>query len=104
MARFIAIKTTVTTPKLAYRFVDELFRFYGLLMDIVSDHDPEITSDFWTQVFKKLQTTLSMSSTNHPQYDGQTERVNHAIRSFGNTFDMPTSYQYQGKCDVKTHT
>ena len=79
MARFIATKTTVTAPELAYQFVDELFRFYGLPMDIVSDRDPKFTSDFWTQVFKKLETTLSMSSTDHPQSDGQTERVNQII-------------------------
>ena len=48
-------------------------------MDIVSDRDPKFTSDFWTQVFKKLETTLSMSSTDHPQFDGQTERVNQII-------------------------
>ena len=79
MARFIATKTTVTAPELAYQFVDELFRFYGLPMDIVSDRDPKFTSDFWMQVFKKLETTLSMSSTDHPQSDGQTERVNQII-------------------------
>ena len=67
-------KVTVTAPKLAYQFVDELFRFYGLPMDIVSDRDPKFTSDFWTQVLKKLDsTTLSMSSTDHPQSDGQKE-------------------------------
>ena len=70
MARFIANKTTVTTPELVYQFVDELFRFYGLPIDIVSDRDPKFTSDFWTQVFTKLETTLSISSTNHPQSDG----------------------------------
>ena len=62
MARFIATKTMVTTP-----------------MDIASDRDPKFTCDFWTQVFKKLETTLSMSSTDHPQSDGQTERVNQII-------------------------
>ena len=41
--------------------------------------DPKFTSDFWTQVFKKLETTLSMSSTDHPQSDGQTERLNQII-------------------------
>ena len=46
MPRFIATKTMVTTPKLAYQFVDELFRFYGLPMDIVSDRDPKFTSEF----------------------------------------------------------
>ena len=79
MARFIATKTTVTAPELAYQFVDELFRFYGLPMDIVSDRDPKFTSDFWMQVIKKLETTWSMSSTDHPQSDGQTERVNQII-------------------------
>ena len=67
MAIFIGTKTTFTTPDLAYQFLDGLFRFYGLPMDIVSDQDPKFTGDFWTQVFKKLQTTLSMSSMNHPQ-------------------------------------
>ena len=48
-------------------------------MDIMSDRDPKFTSDFWPQVFKKLETTLSMSSTDHPPSDGQTERVNQII-------------------------
>ena len=79
MARFISTKTTVTANELAYLFVDELFRFYGLPMDIVSDRDSKFTSEFWSQVFKKLETTLSMSSADHPQSDGQTERVNQII-------------------------
>ena len=79
MARFIATETMVTAPESAYQFVDELFQFYGLPMDIVSDRDPKFTSDFWMQVFKKLETTLSMSSTDHPQSDGQTARVNQMI-------------------------
>ena len=75
LARFIPTKTMVTAQQLAYQFVDDLFRFYGLPMDIVSDRDSKFTSDFWTHVFKKLETTLSMSSADHPQSDGQTERV-----------------------------
>ena len=39
----------------------------------------ENSINFWMQVFKKLETTLSMSSTDHPQSDGQTERVNQII-------------------------
>ena len=30
MAWFIATKTNVTSPELAYQFVDELYYFYGL--------------------------------------------------------------------------
>ena len=66
LARFIPTKTTVTAQQLAYQIVDELFRFYGLPMHIVSDRDSKFISEFWTQVFKKLETTLSMNSTDHP--------------------------------------
>ena len=46
-------------------------------MDIRSDKDTKFTSDFQTQVFKKLETILSMSSIDHPRYDGQIEWGNH---------------------------
>ena len=46
MVRFIVAKTTITTPELTYQFVDELFHFYGLPMDIMNDRDPKFTSDF----------------------------------------------------------
>ena len=48
-------------------------------MDIVSDRYSKFTSEFWAQVFKNLETNLSMSFTNHLQPDGQTERVNQII-------------------------
>ena len=35
MVKFIPTKTTITTQALSYRFVDELFHFYELLMGIV---------------------------------------------------------------------
>ena len=50
-------------------------------MDIFNDRDSKFTSDFWTQVFKKLETTFSMSSTDHLQSDAQTERVNQIIEN-----------------------
>jgi hypothetical protein len=43
MTRFIPTKTTVIAHDLAYQFTNEMFRFYGLLMDIVSDGDPMFT-------------------------------------------------------------
>ncbi len=57
----------------------QLFRLYGLPLDIVSDRDSKFTSEFWQLVFQKLETTLSLSSSDHPQSDGQTERVNQIL-------------------------
>ena len=68
-------KSMVTTPELACQFVDELFRFYGLPMHIVSDRDPNFTSGFWTEVFTNLETTFSMSFMDHPQSEGQIRRT-----------------------------
>ncbi|KAK3026148.1 hypothetical protein RJ639_042591 [Escallonia herrerae] len=53
----------------------------GLLMtkgrqDIVSDRDSRFTGNFWTELFKLFGSQLSMSSSYHPESDGQTERFN----------------------------
>ena len=70
MAKFIPMRSKMIAQDLAYLFVNELFSCYRLLMDIVIVRDTKFRSDFWMQVFKKLENTLSMSSINHPQYDG----------------------------------
>ena len=72
MAKFIIIKTMIIASKLAYQSVHELLCFYGLLIDIVSGWNSKFTRGFWTQVFTKLEITLSISSMNHPQSDGHT--------------------------------
>ena len=70
---FIVTKTMIIAIELAYQLV------YGLLMDIVSDRDSIFISNFGMKVFKKLETTWSMRSLNHPQSDGYAKRVNKII-------------------------
>ncbi|MCO5609704.1 hypothetical protein L7F22_063936 [Adiantum nelumboides] len=86
MAKFIATKKIFKTPELAKLFVEYLYKLYGLPADIVSDRDRMFNSRFWREVFKKLDTTQSMSTANHPESDGQTERVNQILE------DMLRSY------------
>ena len=66
MARFIPRKSTTTTQNFTYQFINNLYWFYDLLMNIVSGRDTKFTIDFWMQTFTKLEITLSMSSTYHP--------------------------------------
>ena len=46
LVSFIPTKSTVAVHQLVYQFVDELFRFYGLPMDIVSDWDSKFSMTF----------------------------------------------------------
>ena len=42
-------------------------------MSIVSDRDPRFTTHFWKSFQKAIGTQLTMSTTFHPQTDGQSE-------------------------------
>ena len=60
--------------------IKHLYRLYGLPIDIVSNRDRKFDSHFWKEVFKKLDTTLSMSMHDHLQSYGQTKRVNQVLK------------------------
>ena len=86
MARFIPTKYTIITKQLAIKFSKHLYSLYDLPMEIVSDQDSNFTSTFWSEVMQKLQTTLSLNSFDHPQFDGQIERVNQILEDMLRTY------------------
>ena len=58
---------------------DTVFRVYGLPRELVSDRDPRFTAEFWSSLFRSLGTRLTMSTSDNPETDGQTERVNRVL-------------------------
>jgi transposase InsO family protein len=52
---------------------------WGIPRKAISDRDSKFTGAFWTALFRRLLTKLAMSTANHPQANGQTERQNQTI-------------------------
>ncbi|KAG4039403.1 hypothetical protein PC123_g25047 [Phytophthora cactorum] len=92
MVHLAAVPAEVTAVQTARLFVDMVFKHHGMPLDIVSDRDPRFTARFWQEVFTLLGTQLSMSTADHPQTDGQTERVNRVLgdllKSYAHSFQQ----------------
>ncbi|KAK3518382.1 hypothetical protein QTP86_003579, partial [Hemibagrus guttatus] len=59
-----------------------VFRNFGLPEDIVSDRGPRFTSRVWGSLCARLGIGVSLSSSYHPQSNGQAERLNQEIGRF----------------------
>ncbi|GJS10505.1 putative reverse transcriptase domain-containing protein [Tanacetum coccineum] len=80
-AHFLAILEDYKMEKLARLYIDEIVVGHGVPVSIISDHDGRFTSRFWQTLQKALGTRLDMSTTYHPQTDGQvTIRVFDVLR------------------------
>ncbi|KAG3052836.1 hypothetical protein PC128_g24013 [Phytophthora cactorum] len=92
MVHLAAVPAEVTAVRTARLLVDMVFKHHGMPLDIVSDRDPCFTARFWQEVFILLGTQLSMSTADHPQTDGQTERVNRVLgdllKSYAHSFQQ----------------
>jgi hypothetical protein len=79
MVHLVAVPETITAEGSARVFVDTVFRLHGLPRELVSDRDPRFTAEFWRSVFRLVGTRLKMSTADHPETDGQTERANRVL-------------------------
>lgn len=60
-------------------FIELVVKLHSIPKTIVSDRDKVFTSKFWKALHKASGTQLCMSSSYHPQLDGQTKVVNKCI-------------------------
>lgn len=63
-------------------FLDQVYRLHGMPSAIVSDRDRIFTSQLWRELFTLADVQPRMSSSYHPQSDGQTERLNQTMETF----------------------
>jgi transposase InsO family protein len=78
---FAPSRTTDTAVDVANCFFSNIFRLHGMPSTIVSDRDTKFTSTFWRRLQERLGTKLAMSSSFHPQTDGQSERAIQTLKT-----------------------
>ncbi len=84
--RLLPLKGLPTAIETAENLFNQVFRYFGIPEDIVSDRGPQFISRVWKAFFSLLNVTVSLSSGYHPQTNGQTERKIQEIGRFLRTF------------------
>jgi hypothetical protein len=92
---FIPLKTNHKATDVADIFMKEVARLHGIPKIIVSDRDLKFTSNLWKGLFKGFRTNLNFSTTYHPEFDGQTERLNKVIEDILRMYvmDKPSKWE-----------
>jgi hypothetical protein len=75
-AHFFPLKHPFTPQGVAQIMIDSIVKLHGIPKTIISNRDTIFTISFWRHMFKLLDIKLALSTTYHPQTDGQSERVN----------------------------
>ena len=88
-AFFVRTTKTVTSAGLAHLYFENVYRLKGLSKFIVSDRDTRITAEFWQILFRRLGSTLNMSTAHHPQTDGQSEITHRTIEQILRAYVEP---------------
>ena len=70
---FIAVRMTFTLERFCQLYIREIVLLHGVPLSIVSDRYPRFTEHFWKSFQMAMGTRLTMSTTFHPQTDGQSE-------------------------------
>lgn len=78
-AIFIRANKTDTSQILAKQFLDNVFKLHGFPADIKADRGPTFTSEWWKAFLKIINVKPDLSTSFHPEFDGQTEVINQTI-------------------------
>lgn len=81
-AHFGALPDRYTAHKVALLFFDIVAKHHGFPRSLISDRDPIFVGHFWRDLFQLSGTKLCMSTSYHPQTDGQTEVLNRTLEQY----------------------
>ena len=86
MCILMPCKKTITPEQTVELYFQHVWVHFGLPNSIVSDRDSRFIGNFWSNLWKMMDTNLKNSISFHSQTDGQTKVVNrfvvHILRGY----------------------
>ena len=76
---FIPCSSSITAESVARLFLTHVCKLHGFPRNIITDRNPKFVSSFWRAFMAHLKIDHNMTTANHPEADGQTERTNRAL-------------------------
>ena len=86
MVRLAPLRTDFSASDVADLLISQVFRHHGLPTDLITDRDPRFTSAFFRRLAEKWEVKQKMSTSFHPQTDGQTEVMNRTLEDYLRAF------------------
>ncbi|GJU65552.1 putative reverse transcriptase domain-containing protein [Tanacetum coccineum] len=80
-AHFIPIRATDSMETLTRLYIKEIVSRHGVPISIISDRDSHFTSRFWQSLQNALGTQLDMSTSYHPETDGEKFSYNNSYHA-----------------------
>jgi hypothetical protein len=71
-----------TAEQLGYAICDKVIRHHGIPKTIISDRDKLFTSNYWATLMSAIGIQRKLSTSFHPETDGQTERTNRTLKQY----------------------
>ena len=99
MAHCIPTTSDVNSKQIAKLFFDNIFRLHGIPDSIVSDQGTQFTSEFTRALIKLVGIQQKLSTSFHPQTNGQTERINAIVEQYLRGY---CSYQQDNWAELMT--
>ncbi len=76
VAHFIPTTKTMASEGAKKLFFDNIYKYHGFPLNIISNCGSQFISTFWKGLFKFLKNQIIFSLANHPHINDQTKRVN----------------------------
>lgn len=80
-AHFVALPKLPSALETTQLLTDHVLHLHGIPTDIVSDKGPQFTLRVWKEFCNVVRAQVSLSSSFHPQTNGQTEWANQELEA-----------------------